>query len=56
MSSLSLCMIVRDESDTIRRCLNSIKDIVDEIIVVDTGSLDNTKEICKEYYKKQLNK
>lgn len=52
MFSLSLCMIVRDESGTIRRCLNSIKDIVDEIIIVDTGSLDNTKEICKEFTEK----
>lgn len=42
-------MIVKDEEDVIARCLDSIKDIVDEIIIVDTGSTDNTKEIIKEY-------
>lgn len=49
MITISLCMIVKDEEDVIARCLDSIKDIVDEIIIVDTGSTDNTKEIIKEY-------
>jgi glycosyltransferase involved in cell wall biosynthesis len=43
---LSLCMIVRDEEAVIGRCLNSIKDAVDEIIIVDTGSTDKTIQIC----------
>lgn len=49
MISLSLCMIVRDEEKVIKRCLNSVTEIVDEIIIVDTGSIDNTKEIVKEF-------
>jgi glycosyltransferase involved in cell wall biosynthesis len=46
---ISLCMIVKDEEKTIKRCLDSVKGIVDEIIIVDTGSTDNTKQIAKEY-------
>ena len=46
---LSLCMIVRDEEKHIRRCIESVKGLVDEIVVVDTGSTDNTVEIAKEY-------
>ncbi len=47
--SLSLCMIVKNEETTLSRCLESVKDIVDEIILVDTGSIDNTVEIAKSY-------
>ena len=36
-------MIVKDEEKTLKRCLESVKDIVDEIIIVDTGSKDKTK-------------
>lgn len=43
---LSLCMIVRDNADTIGPCLDSIKPWVDEMIVVDTGSKDNTPELA----------
>lgn len=49
MISISLCMIVKDEEDIIGRCLDSVKDIVDEIIIVDTGSTDKTKDIVKKY-------
>lgn len=42
-------MIVKNEEKVLRRCLDSVKGIVDEIIIVDTGSTDNTKEIAKEY-------
>lgn len=44
---LSLCMIVKNEEKNIARCLNSVKGLVDEIIVVDTGSIDNTIKIAK---------
>lgn len=48
-AKLSVCMIVKNEAKSIGRCLESIVDIADEIIVVDTGSIDNTKEIAKKY-------
>ncbi|MPM16174.1 SPBc2 prophage-derived glycosyltransferase SunS [bioreactor metagenome] len=50
--TISLCMIVKDEEKTLERCLSSIKDIVDEIIIVDTGSTDKTKEIAKKFNSK----
>ena len=46
---ISLCMIARDEEAFIAQCLDSAKDFVDEIIVVDTGSSDRTPEIAKSY-------
>jgi len=49
MEKISLCMIVRDEEQHIDRCLDSVRGIVDEIVVVDTGSRDRTVEICKAY-------
>ncbi len=48
-SFISLCMIVKDEEKVIERCLQSVQHIVDEIIVVDTGSVDNTIDIVKRY-------
>lgn len=45
---LSLCMIVRDNEAYIRDCLESVKPWVDEMIVVDTGSIDQTPAICQE--------
>lgn len=49
MISISLCMIVKDEEDVIGRCLDSVRDLVDEIIIADTGSTDKTREIVREY-------
>jgi len=49
---ISLCMIVRNEEKHLRDFLNSVKDGVDEIIIVDTGSDDKTKAIAKEFTKK----
>ncbi|WP_202950922.1 glycosyltransferase [Prochlorothrix hollandica] len=43
---LSLCMIVKDEAACLGRCLESVRDLVDEAIVVDTGSTDNTPAIA----------
>lgn len=42
-------MIVKNEEKVLARCLDSVKDLVDEIIIVDTGSSDKTKEIAREY-------
>lgn len=52
MITISLCMIVKNEEKTLDKCLKSIKDVVDEIIVVDTGSIDKTKEIAQKYTNK----
>lgn len=49
MKTISLCMIVKNEERVLRRCLDSIKGIFDEIIIVDTGSQDNTVSIAYEY-------
>ena len=49
MISISLCMIVRDEEQVLARCLDSVREAVDEIVIVDTGSLDRTKEIAWKY-------
>ena len=40
--TLSVCMIVKNEEKNLPRCLDSIKDFADEIIVVDTGSSDKS--------------
>ncbi len=46
---LSLCMIVRDSSRTLRACLETIRPWVDEMVIVDTGSLDDTPTIVEAY-------
>ena len=49
MVTISLCMIVKNEEAVLGRCLESIQDVVDEIVIVDTGSTDKTKEIAARY-------
>lgn len=49
MITISLCMIVKNEEQKLRRCLDSLASIMDEIIIVDTGSTDQTKQIAAEY-------
>lgn len=49
MITISLCMIVKNEEEVLSRCLDSIKNIIDEIIIIDTGSTDNTKYIASKY-------
>ena len=46
---ISLCMIVKDEETVLERCLSSVRNYVDEIIIVDTGSTDATRDIAKHY-------
>lgn len=49
MATISLCMIVRDEEAVLERCLASAAALADEIVIVDTGSADGTKEIAGRY-------
>ena len=49
MPSLCLCMIVKNESAVITRCLRSVKPIIDYWVICDTGSSDNTKELIAEH-------
>ncbi|WHY27307.1 tetratricopeptide repeat-containing glycosyltransferase family 2 protein [Bacillus wiedmannii] len=54
MVTISLCMIVKNEEKTLNRCLESVKGIPDEIIIVDTGSTDQTKQIASKWTKQIL--
>lgn len=46
MCTISLCMIVKNEESVLARCLDSVRGIADEIILVDTGSTDATKDVA----------
>lgn len=52
MITISLCMIVKNEEDVLDRCLSSIETAVDEIIIVDTGSVDDTIRIAEKHHAK----
>jgi tetratricopeptide (TPR) repeat protein len=47
--TISACMMVKNEEEFLTRCLESIKNLVDELIIVDTGSTDRTVEIAQSY-------
>ncbi|MDR0437555.1 MAG: glycosyltransferase family 2 protein [Bacteroidales bacterium] len=49
MTKISAVIITKNEECNIERCLQSLQDAVDEIIVVDSGSTDRTEEICKQF-------
>jgi glycosyltransferase involved in cell wall biosynthesis len=49
MPQLSVVIITFNEEKNITRCLDSIKDIADDIVVVDSFSIDNTPSVCKQY-------
>ncbi len=46
---ISLCMIVKDEERVLRECLSSVAEVFPEIVIVDTGSTDKTKEIIRDF-------
>ncbi len=52
-NTISLAMIVRNEEQTLGRCLESVKDIIDELVLVDTGSDDSTVAIAKKIFGKK---
>ncbi len=54
MVTISLCMIVRDEGQTLGRCLESVAGIADEIVIVDTGSQDDTKGVAAKFTSRVL--
>ena len=49
MIQLSVVIITLNEEKNIARCLDSVKDIADDIVIVDSNSTDNTEAICKSY-------
>ena len=49
MITISLCMIVKNEEAVLARCLDSLRGLMDEIIIVDTGSMDHTKDVAFKY-------
>ncbi|MGY5190505.1 UNVERIFIED_CONTAM: glycosyltransferase, partial [Bacillus amyloliquefaciens DSM 7 = ATCC 23350] len=49
MIIVSLCVIVKNEEEVLAGCLDSVKVIADEMVIVDTGSTDRTKEIAARY-------
>ena len=48
MSKIACCAIVKNEEEILRTMLDSVKSLVDEYIICDTGSTDNTKNIIAE--------
>jgi len=46
---LSAALIVRDEAEQLAGCLASIESLVDEMVVVDTGSVDDTREVARRF-------
>ncbi|MGN0307907.1 MAG: glycosyltransferase family 2 protein [Lachnospiraceae bacterium] len=49
MATVSVCMIVKNEEAVLARCLDSLQGLYEELIIVDTGSVDRTREIAARY-------
>lgn len=52
MTSLSVCMIIKDEEKSLKSSLSSIISAADELVIVDTGSKDKSKEIAQKFTNK----
>src|SRR5581483_5656361 len=50
--TIGLCMIVKDESAVIERCLDSVRPLIDYVLIEDTGSTDGTQEIIRAYLRR----
>ena len=50
--TITLCMIVKDESPVIERCLSSVLPVIDYYVIVDTGSSDDTKTKIREFFER----
>lgn len=55
MISISVCLIVKNEEHILSRCLKCLQKIADEIVIVDTGSSDNTKKVAEGFTKNIYN-
>src|SRR3989344_880105 len=49
MNTISIVLAVYNEEENLRNCLNSIKDLASEIVIVDGGSTDGTVKVAKEF-------
>ncbi len=49
MTRLSLCTIVKNEEQSLPKCLETVRDLVDDIVILDTGSTDKTVEIAEQF-------
>lgn len=50
--TVSLAMVIKDEEEILEQCLNTVRDIVDEIVIIDIGSKDNSIAIAKKFTEK----
>ena len=50
-NAITLCLIAKNEEKNLKRCIDSIYNFIDKIVLVDTGSTDSTVEIAKSYEK-----
>lgn len=55
MITVSLCMIVKNEEKVLARCLDSLVSLVDEMVIVDTGSTDRTRELRQDTARGSMN-
>jgi glycosyltransferase involved in cell wall biosynthesis len=53
VKTIGLCMIVKNEAAVIERCLNSVRPLVDFVLVEDTGSTDGTQEVVRTWLRRQ---